>query len=171
LKSKKTIVVTGPECAGKTMLSQALASHLKSALIQEYSVEYLDQLSGNYDIQDLVNISREQKRRIKFAEKENQIVIADTACLVLKVWAEVRFKKVPPEIEEWWTEENDYIYLLCTPDLPWEPGPYRENPDDRDELFEMYRRHLWEADRKFAVINGRNRLPQALDFLELHSGA
>lgn len=167
MESSKTIIVTGPECAGKTMLSEGLAANLECALIPEYSVAYLDALSRAYELKDLVNIALEQKKRIEHAEKEHQLVIADTACLVLKVWAEVRFEKVPLEIEKWWMEAQNYTYLLCTPDLPWEPGAHRENPDDRDQLFELYRRHLWKANRNFAVINGISRVPQAMEFLKV----
>jgi len=166
LNSVKTIVVTGPECAGKTMLCKELSRNLDCPWVPEYSVEYLDSLSGKYELKDLVEIAIEQRQRIFDAAAESEFVIADTACLVLKVWAEVRFKEVPAIIEGWWKEAENYTYLLCTPDLPWEPGQYRENPSDRDELFEKYRQHLWEGDRNFAVINGRNRVPQALKFLE-----
>lgn len=167
LKSINAIVVTGPECAGKTMLSKELSRNLDCPWVPEYSVEYLDTLSRIYELKDLVEIAVEQRQRIFDAAGESEIVVADTACLVLKVWAEVKYKEVPAAIEDWWKETKDYIYLLCTPDLPWESGQYRENPNDRDELFEKYRQHLSEGDRKFAVINGRNRLRQALEFLEV----
>jgi len=148
------------------MLCKELSRNLDCPWVPEYSVEYLDSLSGKYELKDLVEIAIEQRQRIFDAAAESEFVIADTACLVLKVWAEVRFKEVPAIIEGWWKEAENYTYLLCTPDLPWEPGQYRENPSDRDELFEKYRQHLWEGDRNFAVINGRNRVPQALKFLE-----
>ena len=30
------------------------------------------------------------------------------------------------------TKDNYTYYLLCRPDIPWEPDPLRENPFDRE---------------------------------------
>ena len=167
MKPTRIITLTGPECTGKTVLSKELAHKLECPRIPEYSVEYLEKLSGKYRLQDLAQIALEQKQRIDHAAEQSELIVVDTACLVLKVWAEVRFEEVPTIIEQWWQTSEDYNYLLCSPDLPWEPGPHRENPEDREELFDLYREHLWEMDRNFAVINGRNRLSQAMDFLRV----
>jgi hypothetical protein len=34
------------------------------------------------------------------------------------------------------------VYLLCYPDLPWEPDPVRENPTIREYLFDWYEREV-----------------------------
>jgi len=34
------------------------------------------------------------------------------------------------------------LVLLCTPDIPWEADALRENPQDRDRLFEIYQKEL-----------------------------
>ena len=44
------------------------------------------------------------------------------------------------------------LYLLCKPDIPYEPHPLREDEHRRDELFEWYLDLLRHT--KCAVIEG-----------------
>ena len=45
-------------------------------------------------------------------------------------------------------------YLLCPPDLPWEADPLRENPHDRERLYDLYRRRLMDLGAIYQVISG-----------------
>lgn len=47
----------------------------------------------------------------------------------------------------------DHI-LLCKPDFPWERDEMRENPIDRDRLFEHYQTLLEEYALSFHSIGG-----------------
>ena len=44
-------------------------------------------------------------------------------------------------------------YFLCKPDIPWEPDPLRENPEDRERLFKLYERGLLEIGA-YNVLSG-----------------
>jgi len=46
------------------------------------------------------------------------------------------------------------LFLLCKPDLPWEADPLRENPDDREELYQRYLKALQDMNANFFEISG-----------------
>ena len=67
------------------------------------------------------------------------------------------------------SERRQYdLWLLCKPDLPWEPDPLRENPDDRERLFERYEELLDQLGKPYAVISGAGELRTllAIGFVE-----
>lgn len=45
-------------------------------------------------------------------------------------------------------------YFLCKPDIPWEPDPLRENPEDRKRLFKLYERDLLGLGASYNVLSG-----------------
>ncbi len=94
--------------------------------------------------------------------------VADTEQTVLKIWAEEKFGECPAEIETAWERQSyDHIFL-CKPDLPWEPDPLRENPEDRDRLFDIYLKSLQSSGQSFSIIEGQGdvRIQKALEKLK-----
>ena len=167
--SVKTIVVTGPESSGKTVLAQQLADYYDDAHLPEYAREYLALKGVNYTEEDGLKIAQEQFRRQKaLKEQAKAYLFCDTGLLVTKVWSEYRFKKVDPWIEEVFAADNVDLYILCDCDIPWEYDPLRENPFDRPELFEVYRQHLEAAGKKYVLVSGRHtaRLNEAIGEIE-----
>lgn len=59
------------------------------------------------------------------------------------------------------------VYLLCAPDFPPEPDPLRENPGERDTLFEWYERLLQDIGANFMILRGEHaaRLEQTIAYL------
>ena len=45
-------------------------------------------------------------------------------------------------------------YFLCSPDIPWEEDPLRENPKDRKRLFTLYENNLIEKGWPYSVLKG-----------------
>ena len=146
------VAVTGPESSGKTTLSKELCQALSVAHVPEYAREYLEQREGKYDLKDLDEIAEGQ--RALFLKHAGNVLIADTDFTVLKVWSEVKYGKVSDHLLE--IDENFQfdLYLLCLPDIPWEPDPLRENPNDRWELLEHYREALSEKGNPVIEISG-----------------
>jgi NadR type nicotinamide-nucleotide adenylyltransferase len=161
------IAVTGPESSGKTTLSQQLAQALNAPCIPEYARDYLTELKRPYIFTDLVEIANGQvKNWQQFADTDT--LICDTEMLVLKVWSEFKFGKLDAYISEQLEQQEFDLYLLCTPDLPWEEDPLREHPEQRVELFAIYLTELKQRNLPFVVIEGQNeeRLQQALTAIE-----
>ena len=46
------------------------------------------------------------------------------------------------------------LYLLCSPDIPWEFDPQRENPHDRLNFFNIYKRKIEELNVDYVIIKG-----------------
>ena len=155
IKSAK-IVVTGPECTGKTTLATEIARRYGATLVPEYAREYLLQLDRPYNIHDLIHIARKQFDLITTAGmRGNTPVVVDTGLLVMKVWASVRFGKLPEEIKALHDAFVPELYVLCSPDIPWEYDTLRENPTDREDLFTRYLDEIRMSELPFCIASGR----------------
>ncbi len=164
-----TVVLVGPESSGKTTLARMLAAHYSAPWVAEVARDYLQAPAAGlargrtegrpgYDAVDLEQIARAQldaEQRLR-ATHEN-LVILDTDLLVIDIWWRERFGPPP----DWLVESLENTapeprrrYLLCPPDLPWEPDPLRENPQDRQRLYERYQRRLNDLGAIYLVIAG-----------------
>lgn len=169
VKLLKKIAITGPESTGKSWLAENLAAHYKTNWVPEYAREYLDKNGLKYSIADLNKIAKGQYERMLQAENVNQgLFFLDTELVVIKIWSEVVFKKSPIFVEEMLSKQKIDMYLLCYPDLPWEFHPMRENPDNRDFLFELYENELKKQKFNYRVVKGmgEERLKNAITFVE-----
>ena len=163
------ILVCGPECSGKTHLAIYLSKELGIKYIPEFAVEYLDALEDRkYTEADIKAIAKEHYRLYEEASA-NASVVLDTFLLNLKIWSEYRFGAV----DEWITKTLESVQfdrvLLMRPDIEWEDAPYRENPDDRDRLFEMYVYELETLGRDFHIVEGQGeqRMLNAVSFINV----
>lgn len=161
------IVITGPESSGKTTLAKELAHLLGVPLVLEYARSYLEVNGPVYSFKDLEAIAEQQlaNERSMFAEGHEHVV-CDTDILTLIIWAQEKFDLIP----DTWMSQYDSIgseslYLLCSPDIPWEADPLRENPQDRWRLFHKYEQWL-EGKRNHVMVGGRyTREKEALDIV------
>jgi nicotinamide riboside kinase len=163
------VVITGPESTGKTALCEALANHFKVDYVPEYSRIYLQLNSGGYTQKDLTIIGEGQiKLEDEYQKKYASLLICDTSLEVIRVWSEWKFKSCDDFIIDNASNRTPDLFLLLSPDLPWQPDPLRENPDDRDELFAYYQKTLSECDAKVVIISGtRNkRIASAINAIE-----
>jgi nicotinamide riboside kinase len=85
---------------------------------------------------------------------EMPLMLHDTDMITIRIWAQEKFGRVHPEIEQLVQETHYDHWLLCRPDMPWEPDPLRENPHDRDRLFDVYELTLKELSRPYTIIEG-----------------
>ena len=155
--------ITGPESTGKTSLARELSSHYHTLWVPEYSRDYLNGLGRPYSADDIARICTKQiELEEEFSQKANQILFCDTDALVCKIWSEEKFGYCQPFIEKAFRQNIYELYLLCFPDLPWQPDPLRENPHDRGRLFELYREQLENSKLRFTVISGTGAARLAL---------
>ncbi|MBS1944503.1 MAG: ATP-binding protein [Bacteroidetes bacterium] len=173
----RKIVITGPECSGKSTLSQALAEHYGVSWVPEMARPYLDRLGRPYGETDLLRIAELQVRTEDEREAEQPgtpgLLICDTDLITIRIWGEEKYGRSDPWIFKQ-TEDRAYdLWLLCTPDIPWVYDPQRENPHDRDRLFEVYRQTLERLKKPYAVISGEEeeRLNQAVNAIMKSSGS
>ncbi|MEZ4720566.1 MAG: ATP-binding protein [Flavobacteriales bacterium] len=150
------LALVGPECSGKTTLAEALSKEWNEPFVPEYSREYLEALGRNYNQDDLLEIAKGQlEKEYAIAEDANHFLICDTNTLVVKIWAEVRFGRAQNWIERQFLEKPYQLYVLCGHEgIHWEYDDLRENPDDRVELYELYKKALVRAGKQFIEVEG-----------------
>jgi len=91
-------------------------------------------------------------------------VIIDTDILTYKIWSDVKYGQTDSWINQHLTSPRDKLYLLCYPDVDWEPDPLRENPHDRLALFSDYEQLLMALKLDYYIICGKNsRLSHSLE--------
>lgn len=157
------VIATGPECSGKTTLCEALSNHFRIPFSKEFAREYLKALQREYKQEDLLKIAKEQLK----SEKKCQII--DTDLITIKIWSDYKYgrcdKWILDQIEKQKIEKR--FYLLCRPDIPWKPDKQRENPNNREALFNIYKQELESLGHIYFIINGKDREQSAKDIIKL----
>ncbi len=159
----RKIALVGPESSGKSSLSSALATHFHTTYVEEYARTFIDKLNRPYTEADLLSIALGQKKneqaKLPHAKK---FLFCDTNLLVIKIWSQLKYGRVAPEILQIMDLESYHLHLLLAPDIPWEADPQREHPHLREELFAIYLSELQQAKVPFHIISGENRLEKAV---------
>lgn len=153
------IILTGPESSGKTTLAQQLAAHFQMNWLPEYAREYLQHLKRNYEEADLLEIAKGQFLQEENAEKKAELkgksyLICDTSFLVLKIWSTVKYGRCHPFILNHLKKQKNALFILCGTEIDWEFDPLRENPTDRNELYQIYKKELETMDAHFIEVSG-----------------
>ena len=154
------LVLTGPESSGKTTLARVLSEHLQWPVLPELARDYLTQRAIDteqhpyrYRPSDLVALVQAQQSQEAQVRKAGHCIF-DTDLLTLTLWWQEKYGPVPALFNEAWLSQSPRFYLLCRPDLPWEMDPLRENPKDRERLFEVHERQLQRRGCQYEVCDG-----------------
>ncbi len=148
-------MITGPESSGKTTLTRQLVEHFKAVEVTEFARDYLSKRNGKYGFEDLALIAKGQLEIENAANHAGtELLICDTSLEVLKIWSQVRFGKVDDFIASNVVKNLPDLFLLCKPDLQWQEDSLRENPHNRDQLFEMYNNELENLNVTTVLIEG-----------------
>jgi len=153
------IAVTGPESTGKSELCATLAAHYGTVFVPEQSRAYLEQLNRKWQYEDVLAIARLQQAVNNAAlQTKHPIVFCDTELVAIKVW--LKFYGLPcPQWVEDAIEADVYThYLLMNIDLPWVSDALRENPADRQTLFNSFVTALEHYHKPYTVISGSESL-------------
>lgn len=154
VKARKAVIL-GPECTGKSELSEYLAAEFNTIWVEEYAREYLDALGRPYTPEDLNIIARGQTalENSRYPQA-NRVLICDTNLYVIKVWSEFKYGYCDPEILNGIKERHYDLYLLTYVDIPWIADPLREHPGQRHELYSIYLREMQNQPVPFVEIKG-----------------
>lgn len=161
------IVTTGPESSGKSTIAKALSTYYLEPLVLEFAREYLNTFGPEYSFTELGIMARGQvDNEILLGRLSKKLLLCDTDVLNFKVWSEYKFGKVNSFILDQIQilKGQPRIYLLCSPDMKWEPDPLRENPNSREELFDMHLSVLKEYNLNYIILEGKHdaRLEKAI---------
>ncbi len=161
----KRIAIVGPECTGKTSLATQLASICKTTWVPEFARTFLENLGRPYVASDLLDIAKGQVQlEDDLALTADQLLICDTNLLVIKIWSEFKYNTCDLWIRENVINRNYDLYFLTNIDMPWVEDPQRENPEQREELFGLYKNALDNMHVNYLVLSGNEeeRLVKAL---------
>lgn len=151
----KKVVILGPECTGKSELSEYLAKDFNTVWVPEYAREYLNELQRPYDQKDLPRIARGQLAlEDQITSTANRVVFCDTDLYVIKVWSLFKYGYCDPEILEAIGTRKYDLYLLTYVDIPWVADPLREHPGQRQELYNLYLEEMKNQPVPFVEIKG-----------------
>lgn len=159
------IAVVGPESSGKSTLCSLLAERLEAPRVDEFARAYLGRLGRPYVEGDLLHIARGQCAwEDAAALRARRLIVCDTDMITIRIWSEEKFGRCHPWIIQQSEHRSYDLWLLCAPDIPWEADPLRENPHDRDRLFEVYEKMLIRLGKPYRIIRGAHeeRLQAAL---------
>lgn len=146
--------IIGPESTGKSTLATYLARRYSGVLVPEYAREYMERLAPTYEYsyEDVVTIAQQQLRCLHelhtmdalgiYKGYKGDVVFFDTELIITKVWFLHKFGKCPNFLLEAIEQYPMDVYLLCYPDMAWQPDPVRENPNIREYLFDWYEREI-----------------------------
>ncbi|MEM1405898.1 MAG: ATP-binding protein [Bacteroidota bacterium] len=165
----KKVVITGPECTGKTFLAKALADHYNTSWVPEFARDFLNNLDRPYVEEDLLKIAKGQlDLESQFEKKGEPILFYDTSLIVIKVWQQYKFGRCYPELVTQMNHGEYDLHLLMKPDIPWVHDCQRENQEDRDELFEIYKDELDQNKLTYISIYGdlETRIKRAIDAVD-----
>ena len=163
------IAIVGPESTGKSDLCRALSKHYKDIWVPEFARAYLQGIGRPYDYEDLLTIAQGQKESEEIlSNAAGNMLFCDTTLLTIKIWSEYKYGKCDCWILDTLEQQKYSLTLLCDIDMPWEEDALRENPDDREELFEIHKKELNYYEQEFVIVRGigEERMRSAINHIE-----
>lgn len=158
----KKVAIIGPECTGKSDLSQYLAEHFHTSWVPEYARGYLNKLVHEYQQHDLLTIAHGQLRlEDEWMQDAKEVMICDTNLYVIKVWSEFKYSTCDREILHHIATRKYDLYLLTYVDIPWIQDPLREHPDKREQLYSIYLEEMKKQSVPFIEIKGEREQRRA----------
>jgi nicotinamide riboside kinase len=168
------IAILGAESTGKTALAQALAQRiaddtgLRATWVPEFLREWCETTGRTPRQDEQAGIAAEQGRRIDTAAASHDVVLCDTAPLMVSIYSEYVFadRSLHGSALAW--HQRCDLTLVTALDLPWmADGLFREGPHVREPIDALVRGLLIGAGLPWATIGGtgQRRVEAALDAL------
>jgi nicotinamide riboside kinase len=167
------IAIFGPESTGKTTLASTLAAQYATGWVPEFAREFLQAKWNNVNeicaFEDLLPIAEGQIQTENHAyQNAHRFLFCDTCLLQTRTYAQIYYRSCESKVEAAAQEHNYDLFLLTDIDVPWEKDDLRDRPDNREEMFRIFKQSLHDAGKPFIVISGnaQERLAKAIQVLE-----
>jgi nicotinamide riboside kinase len=170
------ITITGTESTGKTTVGKYLAGKFDTVLVPDVSRMYVEQLSSNYNYNDVLRIARVIiEAEDEKVEEANGILLSDNCLVNIEIWLRYYKFEVPEWLKQQIENRKSDLYLLCDIDVPWQKDPLRNNAHDRADLLQQFEQKLISIHANFKLVQGERemRLANATqlvsDFIRINS--
>ena len=168
------IVLFGPESTGKSSLAKFLASHYKTNYVEEFARQYLQEKWDNFgkicEKQDLIPIAEGQiKNENIMSKKANRVLFCDTDLLTTAVYSRLYFNGFCDAELDKFSKHNYYdLYLLMDIDIEWVKDDLRDRPNERAELFNVFKNALIENNKNYMIVSGNfeKRKQTSINFID-----
>lgn len=159
------VVVTGPECTGKTTLARAIASRLGAPWVPETSRAYAEArggVLGAADVEPIATATRDALQRATAGGPA--VLVADTDLVSTVVYARAYYGRCPAWVEQACRAELGDFYLLCDIELPWQADGVRDRPAaaDRAAMYDAFAGMLRALGARVVPITGTGAARTAL---------
>lgn len=163
LKQQHTTILKfalfGPESTGKTTLATQLADYFDTVWAPEYARDYLqtklDKKGQICEPEDLLPIAIGQMKCENDALlTANKYLFCDTSLLVTKVFSEIAYNFCDPILDKAARKHKYDLFFLTDIDVPWEHDGLRDQPNDRDAVFTIFKNALIENNKPFIILSG-----------------
>ncbi|TXE15805.1 ATP-binding protein [Psychroserpens burtonensis] len=153
------VVLYGPESTGKSTLAKALADWYDTVYVEEYARFYAEAKAQNnlqLSKEDVLPIAIGQiAAENKQLKNANKLLICDTDLLETKVYSEHYYGGFCPELVKKYAHENTYdLYFLTYIDTVWEADGIRDQPNNREQLFNRFEQALIDSNKPYALVKG-----------------
>lgn len=149
------VVLTGPECSGKTTLAALLSARFAAPWVPEAARRFVETSSAPLSAATVEPIARLAMRLEDEALRDAPpLLFRDTDLVSTVVYARHYYGLCPAWIETEARARRADLYLLGAPDLPWTPDGVRDRPLQRVELFDAFRRALDEIGAHVTLLHG-----------------
>jgi len=167
------VAITGPESAGKTSLTKALANHYKTAYVPEFSRLYLEKHRGKYDEADLLEIAKGQYSwELAYARDAKRILFCDTDLITTQIYSREYLKVVPPVLYEFEKMVAYDLYFLFDIDVPWVSDGVRDlgSEENRKRMYAIFKDELDRRKINYITVQGNweereHIVSQAIDLI------
>lgn len=151
----QVVVLTGPESAGKSSLSRALAERFNAPLVSEFVREFIQQAQRDTCYADISNIAEQQwQQELTARALQPPLLLLDTHLLSNILWSETLFQQSPAWLETaLLSQKYDLIALLSPEGMPWQADGQRCQPDLGERLKFHSRLNDWLEQHQQPVLH------------------
>jgi nicotinamide riboside kinase len=166
------VAIYGPESTGKTTLASGLAAHFDTVWAPEFARDYLQKKFDDAGVvcapEDIIPIAEGQTAsENSLLSQAKQYLFCDTCLLQTRVYSDIYYGAINPLLEKASRKHKYDLFFLTDIDVPWEADDLRDRPDDREAMFDKFRKTLEENEKPFIIISGtaQQRLEHAVRVL------
>jgi NadR type nicotinamide-nucleotide adenylyltransferase len=163
----KKIVVYGPESTGKTELAQQLAQYFATVWSPEFARPYLLYRNTFNPLPELAISQAEDLAPLAIgqvameqhiATLASRYLICDTNLLTNLVYGQYYFNTHPHWLPDLIRAQHYNFYLLLSTDIPWEADALRDRPNERENLYNLFKSYLEYFGCAYTCVSGLGKL-------------